>query len=120
MWQVTDNKTESLDPNIFDYMSLHIIARLKDEDGSIPFEIQVRTIAQDAWASISHYLDYKKTEGVPEELRRNFYALNGLFYIADFNFSLLKKELDIGKFKSRFRSKFKSTPKLTIRLPELD
>ncbi|MBI4489516.1 MAG: hypothetical protein HY694_10565 [Deltaproteobacteria bacterium] len=60
---------------------------------AVPFEIQIRTIAQDAWASISHYLDYKKESDIPAQLRRDFYALSGLFYVADRHFAMLKKEL---------------------------
>lgn len=61
-----DDKISSVDVDIFGYMSLHYKAKLKDVQSDykdfkdIPFEIQIRTIAQDAWASISHYLDYKK------------------------------------------------------------
>ncbi len=62
-----DNKVDNSELDIFGYMSLHYKAKLKVKSSSqglnsiqeTPFEIQVRTIAQDAWASISHYLDYK-------------------------------------------------------------
>jgi ppGpp synthetase/RelA/SpoT-type nucleotidyltranferase len=95
-----DDKINDSEINIFGYMSLHLKARLKHpsdatsthEIGKIPFEIQVRTIAQDAWASISHYLDYKQTSVIPEELKRDFHALSGLFYVADTHFLILKKE----------------------------
>ena len=62
----------------------------KGEVTGKPFEIQVRTIAQDAWASVSYHLDYKKEETIPVELRRDFYALSGLFYIADQHFKILR------------------------------
>jgi len=42
----------------------------------------------DAWANVSHYLAYKGESSIPEELRRDFYALSGLFYIADKHFEL--------------------------------
>ena len=95
-----DNKVDNLELDIFGYMSLHYKAKLKVESDSrgltamqeIPFEIQVRTIAQDAWASISHYLDYKQESFLPAQLRRDFYALSGLFYVADTHFSMLRKE----------------------------
>ena len=94
-----DNKVNDTEFNIFGYMSLHLKAKLREttefpygeEIKNIPFEIQIRTIAQDAWATISHYLDYKKKKSViPEELKRDFHALSGLFYVADTHFSFIR------------------------------
>jgi GTP pyrophosphokinase len=62
-----------------------------DAIAGMPFEIQVRTILMDAWANVSHYLDYKSDIDVPKALRRDFYALSGLFYIADSHFELFFK-----------------------------
>jgi hypothetical protein len=59
-----------------------------DEIKDMPFEIQVRTILMDAWANVSHHLDYKGEASVPQELRRDFYALSGLFFVADKHFEL--------------------------------
>lgn len=95
-----DDKVDNSELDIFGYMSLHFKARLKGNSSSqglnaieeTPFEIQVRTIAQDAWASISHYLDYKQESFLPAQLRRDFYALSGLFYVADTHFSMLRQE----------------------------
>jgi ppGpp synthetase/RelA/SpoT-type nucleotidyltranferase len=96
-----DDKINDQELNIFGYMSVHLKARLKPSSVSVsvdseiikmPFEIQIRTIAQEAWASISHYLDYKKENDMPDDLKRDFYALSGLFYVADTHFSILKQE----------------------------
>lgn len=95
-----DDKVNDTELNIFGYMSLHLKANLKPsfespygkEIKNIPFEIQVRTIAQDAWASISHYLDYKKKSVIPDQLKRDFHALSGLFYVADTHFSFIREE----------------------------
>ena len=81
-------------------MSLHYKVKLRHETDTPSlssvkntyFEIQVRTISQDAWAAISHYLDYKQENIFPSELKRDFYALSGLFYVADTHFSILKQE----------------------------
>lgn len=107
-----DNKIDVSDASSFGYLSVHFIAKLGGEcsgpryDGliGIPFEIQVRTIAMDAWANISHYLDYKSEIDIPRELRRDFYALSGLFYVADTHFEMF----------------FKSRQKLTQSLKEAD
>ncbi|HIJ02078.1 TPA: hypothetical protein HA363_05465 [Candidatus Woesearchaeota archaeon] len=96
-----DDKIDGVDVNIFGYMSLHYKAKLKDVSSDsyyknikdIPFEIQIRTIAQDAWASISHYLDYKNESAIPLHLKRDFHALSGLFYVADTHFEILRQEV---------------------------
>src|SRR5882724_7674996 len=97
----------------FGYFSVHFICKiranyigprydgLKDQN----FEIQVRTISMDAWANISHYLDYKSDTDIPKDLKKDFFALSGLFYVADTHFEMFfknkkeqakktKKELD--------------------------
>ncbi|MEI2442327.1 hypothetical protein V8V73_17345 [Priestia megaterium] len=91
-----DNKVHGDNISSFGYMSVHFIATLKDEYSGprydfikdIKFEIQVRTISMDAWANISHYLDYKSENDVPAELKRDFHALSGLFYVADSHFEM--------------------------------
>jgi putative GTP pyrophosphokinase len=92
--KVSENQLE------FGYMSYHYVVKLKetysgyryDKIKGIPFEIQVRTISMDAWANISHYLDYKTENDVPAELRKDFNAISGLFYVADTHFELFYKE----------------------------
>lgn len=94
-----DNKLENEDISTFGYHSVHCIAKLKNEhsgpryDGikNICFEIQIRTIAMDAWASVSHYVDYKTDHDVPNALKKDFHALSGLFYLADTHFELFYK-----------------------------
>ena len=91
-----DDKIENSRFASFGYLSVHFIVKLGNayketiyaDISNIPFEIQVRTIAMDAWANISHYLDYKTDQDIPIELKRDFYALNGMFYVADKHFQL--------------------------------
>jgi ppGpp synthetase/RelA/SpoT-type nucleotidyltranferase len=91
-----DNKIEGAEVSSFGYMSMHFIVTMKeshsgpryDPISNLPLEIQVRTIAMDAWANVSHYLDYKTDKDVPSDLRRDFYALSGLFYVADRHFEM--------------------------------
>ena len=94
-----DNKIDDSESEIFGYMSLHIKATFSNSPRTglrevlqMPFEVQIRTIAQDAWASISHYLDYKQERAIPGSLRRDFHALSGLFYVADTHFLMLRNE----------------------------
>jgi putative GTP pyrophosphokinase len=94
-----DNKIEGADVSSFGYLSFHFDAQMKgeykgpryDNIAGMAFEIQVRTILMDAWANVSHYLDYKSDTDVPRALRRDFHALSGLFYIADNHFELFFK-----------------------------
>ena len=92
----TESTIEGRDPTSFGYMSVHYIATLQDEHSGPRyddlkgerFELQLRTIVMDAWATISHYLDYKGESTIPSELRRDFFALSGLFHVADQHFEL--------------------------------
>lgn len=100
-------------------MSVHYIAEMRkecagaryDDLRGMPFEIQVRTILMDAWANVSHYLDYKSDEDVPTDLRRDFYAVSGLFYVADSHFELF--------FKSSVQSKKQAVHSATEAEPSL-
>lgn len=101
----------------FGYMSDHYITRLPssysgdryDAIKSLKCEIQVRTIAMHAWATVSHHLDYKQEFDIPTKLKSDFYALSGIFYIADSLFEqfrnareesmdVLRKKTSGGKF----------------------
>jgi putative GTP pyrophosphokinase len=91
-----DDKVISKAQDQFGYLSVHYVCRLPDsyvgarydDIKEFRFEIQLRTIAMHAWATISHYLDYKSTQAIPSELRKDFHALSGLFYLADSHFEL--------------------------------
>lgn len=94
-----DNKIDGSEISSFGYFSVHFICKLKseyqgpryDSIKDVEFEIQVRTISMDAWANISHYLDYKSEIEIPKDLKRDFYALSGLFYVADTHFEMFFK-----------------------------
>ena len=88
------------DEATFGYMSKHYICQLGATHSGprynnikgISFEIQCRTLLMDAWANVSHYLAYKGTVSIPKHLRRDFFALSGLFYVADKHFELFLNE----------------------------
>ena len=96
----TDDKIADTSDERFGYMSVHFICRLRpelsgphyDDLHDIDFEIQLRTILMDAWANVSHYIDYKGESSIPAELRRDFYALSALFYVADSSFEQFYSE----------------------------
>ncbi|QQT24499.1 GTP pyrophosphokinase family protein [Sphingobacterium spiritivorum] len=103
--EVTD-KIKSLDStdNQFGYKSLHIDLHLNDERKKLPefkkfadirFEVQIRTIIQDAWSVLDHKIKYKKS--IPAELKRRINRLAALFEIADdefYNIKLGTKEFE--------------------------
>lgn len=83
----------------FGYMTDQYVVRLPkhfrgeryDPIKSLKCEIQVRTVSMHAWATVSHHLDYKQEVDIPSELRDDFYALSGVFYIADSLFEQFRK-----------------------------
>lgn len=95
-----ENKIDANGHDTFGYMSVHYICKLRadhvgpryEELQGLHFEIQARTILMDAWANVSHYLDYKGEVSIPENLRRDFHALSGLFFVADRHFELFYGE----------------------------
>jgi putative GTP pyrophosphokinase len=54
----------------------------------LQFEVQVRTIIQDAWSVLDHKIKYKKN--IPSELKRRINRLAALFELADDEFFLIK------------------------------
>jgi ppGpp synthetase/RelA/SpoT-type nucleotidyltranferase len=75
------------DTAVVGYLSIHYTCRMPDRylgpryelTSGIVFEVQVRTLCMHAWATVSHYLDYKGDWDVPAELKRSLSALSGLF-----------------------------------------
>lgn len=95
------NKTKELESqdNKVGYKGLHLDLKLDDTRASLleyenlknfSFEVQIRTIAQDAWSEIDHKLKYKKD--LPKILKRRVYILAGLFELADREFDSLREE----------------------------
>lgn len=92
-----EDKAAQRSADAFGYTSIHYVCQLGSTnqgpryDGlhDLQFEVQVRTILMDAWANVSHHLAYKGEASIPEDLRRDFYALSGLFHVADRHFKML-------------------------------
>ena len=93
------DKLAELDVDEFGYRSLHLVCRLtasrreliewsKYQDMWV--EIQVRSVLQHAWASISHKIDYKSASQAPNELRRGLFRLSALLELADEQFASLR------------------------------
>jgi len=105
------DKGALLKSNEFGYRSVHYILSLSEERLKLPewsqyreykFEVQIRTVLQHAWASISHSIQYKHEEEVPNDLKRKLFRLAGIFELADEEFMDVKKKNNalIAKVKS--------------------
>jgi putative GTP pyrophosphokinase len=90
-----DDKVTVTRKDIFNYTTTHFDVRLlnfpDDELSQMVFEIQVRTICQHAWCSVSH-LFYKGEKSIDKNIERDFYAINGLFYVADTHFEMINQK----------------------------
>ncbi len=82
--------------NTFGYKGLHIDAKFSSTRIELPeynaydgiqFEIQIRTIIQNAWSELDHQIKYKKH--IPQELKRRINRLAALFEIADSEFETI-------------------------------
>jgi ppGpp synthetase/RelA/SpoT-type nucleotidyltranferase len=87
------------DIRVFGYKGLHLdlrlssprvefneYARFKD----VQFEVQIRSIVQDAWSEVDHKLKYKKK--IPEGIQRRIVRMAALFELADQEFVAIKNE----------------------------
>ncbi len=86
--------------NQFGYKGLHLQLKLRKKRGVdktiedislIVFELQIRTVIQDAWSILDHKIKYKKS--IPHYLKRRINRLSALFEIADEEFLSIKKEI---------------------------
>lgn len=89
--QSYDRRTQ-IQADTFGYLSLHYTCSLPHGVGypealcGIPFEIQIRSLLQHAWAVIEHDLGYKTDFGVPRSAIREFSRIAGLLELADDEF----------------------------------
>ena len=88
-------------PDAFGYASRHLVIRIGPNRSSLSewkntvglrAEIQVRTILQHAWASISHSLDYKSQEDIPDVVRRKLFQVAALVEVSDGLFDSFRRD----------------------------
>lgn len=89
------------DSDRFGYVSAHYILKLSEQRKSliewkkfceIHFEVQLRTVIQHAWSSVSHAVQYKQESQTPSMLRRKLHRIAGLFELADEQFIDIRNE----------------------------
>lgn len=85
------------------YRSVHYVAKFNRRRcrlpeykpyENLPFEIQIRSILQHAWAEIEHDRNYKFTGKLPTLLERRFYLISGMLECADREFVSIAQEID--------------------------
>jgi len=81
----------------FGYRGLHMDLALTEETASLPkylpyrdlsFEVQIRSLIQDAWSVLDHKIKYKKS--IPIDLKRRITVLSALFELADREFKEIR------------------------------
>ena len=97
--ELSDERSGSV-PEVPGYQSRHLLVRLKDRDrddvdfqglGDPVVEIQVRTILQHAWASLTHDVQYKSERELPASVQRRLTALAGLLELAEREFLAVRR-----------------------------
>jgi ppGpp synthetase/RelA/SpoT-type nucleotidyltranferase len=95
-----EDKLAAMLEDQFGYVARHLIIRLGKKSSGARYddlkhlvcEVQVRTVAQDAWAAIAHHLVYKKESQIPRSLKRALSSLAGVFETADREFEKLRTQ----------------------------
>jgi len=81
----------------FGYKGLHMDMAPSEEMASSPkyqafavhhFEVQIRSLIQDAWSVLDHKIKYKKS--IPNDLKRRINVLSALFELADREFKEIR------------------------------
>jgi ppGpp synthetase/RelA/SpoT-type nucleotidyltranferase len=95
---VTDKITQIQNTeDSFGYKGLHLDLQLNEDRKNLPeysnygefrFEVQIRTIIQDAWSVLDHKIKYKKV--IPNSLKRRINTLAALFELADREFKEIR------------------------------
>ncbi len=85
------------------YRSVHYVAKFNRRRcnlpeykpyKNLPFEIQLRSILQHAWAEVEHDRNYKFSGKLPTKLERRFYLISGMLECADREFVSIAQEID--------------------------
>lgn len=99
----TKDRRDTIDPDRFGYLSMHLAIRLNGQRRSLVewhqfeaiwTEVQIRSSLQHSWAEIEHDLGYKSSSGsIPEQYRRRFSRIAGLLELVDDEFIALREGL---------------------------
>jgi len=91
-----DKAATRREDSVFEYEDIQFVVRLPNwrmfdpELTRFHFEIQLRTLAMDTWATISHLVAYKDSP-LPRDLGHEFYATNAMLWLADRTFDAVHR-----------------------------
>jgi len=114
------DKRKQLEPSTFGYRSLHVICTAPAELDvhpmvrTWPFEVQLRSVLQHAWAEVEHGLGYKAHYEVPAPFRRRLARVAGLLELADAEF------LELRRSKERYDAEMRDLEALASEETALD
>lgn len=93
------DRRATIEPERFGYMSVHYVVTLSPARETLaewkllagwPFEIQVRSLLQHAWAEIEHDLGFHTAVELPRDVRRRWSRVAALLETADTEFVALR------------------------------
>lgn len=96
------DKIEDLGETEFGYRSVHLVVSLSNQRGNLrewkryaglPAEIQIRSVLQHAWATVSHTLNYKSTSQESRKVLRQLSRLSAHLETVDEEFMILRDNI---------------------------
>jgi len=102
-WANSLDQSQLLGSDKLGYRSVHYVAKFDktrcklpeyERYKNLPFEIQVRSLLQHAWAEFAHDKNYKFGGKLPIALERRLYLAAGMLEIADHEFVAIDAEID--------------------------
>lgn len=90
------------EPKQSGYRSHHLVCKT----GNLLFEIQVRTISMDFWATTEHMLKYKYKGDLPEDLKAKLRSIAEISSTLDMAMNDIRQDVNIGTAKSRLLDQF--------------
>jgi putative GTP pyrophosphokinase len=94
------DKLEQQDEDAFGYNALHYVVKLPKaaagahylDTRELECEVCVRTVLQDAWATVDNHLVYKHDAAIPKALKRKLNTFAALFENADDQLDQIRRE----------------------------
>lgn len=102
-WSNSLDQSKLLGSNKLGYRSIHYVAKFdqnrcklpeNERYKDLPFEIQIRSLLQHAWAEFVHDRNYKFGGKLPTKLERRLYLAAGMLEIADHEFEAIATAID--------------------------
>jgi putative GTP pyrophosphokinase len=95
--KIVDEKDYLSKPKESGYRSYHIVC----EEKGLVFEIQIRTLAMNFWATSEHMLKYKYGGKIPENIQEKLRSIADIISTLDNSMNDIRQDVNIGTVKSR-------------------